>query len=53
MIAGSEMMMIQLALERYCDVIVIPALVLYSNEQVNLLGRFAIILAVENYSISI
>lgn len=47
MIAASKMMVIQLALERYCDVIVnISALGLYSNEQVHLLRRIAFILAV-------
>lgn len=53
MIAASKMMVIQLALERYCDVIVISDLGLYSNEQVHLLRRIAFILAVENYNVTI
>lgn len=53
LIAASEMMVIQLALERCCDVIVISALGLYSKEQVHLLRRTAFILAVENYNVTI
>lgn len=59
LIAGSEMLVIQQALERYWNVIVLQALVLKFSEQVktNHLGkfhfRFVMMLAMEKHSISI
>lgn len=53
MIAGSNLLVVQQAMERYHNIIAIPSVVLYRNEQVNLQERFIIILAMENGSISI